>query len=95
MTGTDPVKVTVVTAAACHFCQDAQAALAELARAYPLAIHVVAADSGEGQGLLHAHGAGMFPLVLVDAAFFSAGRLPRHKLARLLARTVPAPAKAS
>jgi hypothetical protein len=28
----------------------------------------------------------MFPLVLVDGAFFSSGRLPRKKLARLLDR---------
>jgi hypothetical protein len=90
MTGTEPVKVTVVTAEACHFCDDARAALAELADAYPLAIHVVPAGSGEGQALLHAHGAGMFPLVLVDGAFFSAGRLPRRKLARMLSRRVPA-----
>jgi len=45
----------------------------------------VAADSPAGQALLHRHGTGMFPLVLVDGAFFSAGRLARRKLARLLA----------
>jgi len=33
----------------------------------------------------------MFPLVLVDDAFFSTGRLPRGKLRRLLG-TVPAAA---
>ena len=94
MTSTGPVRITVVTADACHFCDDAQAALAELARAYPLTVRPVAADSTDGQALLHAHGAGMFPLILVDGAFFSAGRLPRRKLARLLARKAPAPAKA-
>jgi thiol-disulfide isomerase/thioredoxin len=87
---TVPVRVTVVTAPACHFCDDAQAALAELAQAYPLAVQMVAADSRDGQALLHAHSAGMFPLVLVDEAFFSAGRLPRRKLARLLASRAPA-----
>ena len=95
MTGREPVKVTVVTAEACHFCDDARAALAELAHVYPLAIHVVPAVSSEGQALLHAHSAGMFPLVLVEEAFFSAGRFPRRKFARLLARNAPAPAKAS
>ena len=85
MTSTDPVQVTVVTAPSCHFCEDARAALAELAQVYPLAVRLVAADSGDGQVLLSAHGIGMFPLVLVDGAFFSAGRLPRRKLTRLLA----------
>ncbi len=36
-------------------------------------------------------GPGMFPLVLVDGAFFSVGRLPRKKLRKLLvARAVVA-----
>jgi len=77
--------VTVVTAPACHFCDDAQAALAGLAQEYTITLQLVAADSPAGQALLHRHGTGMFPLVLVDGAFFSAGRLPRRKLARLLA----------
>jgi hypothetical protein len=77
--------VTVVTAPACHFCDDAQAALAELARAYPLEVRLVDAGCDAGQELAARHAAGMFPLVLVDGAFFSAGRLPRRKLARLLA----------
>ena len=63
-----PVQVTVVTAPACHFCQDAQAALAELGQDHPLAVRLVTAESSDGQALLHAHGAGMFPLVLVDGA---------------------------
>jgi hypothetical protein len=85
MTSTDPVQVTMVTAPACHFCEDAQAALTELARVYRLEVRLVAADSSDGQALLHACGAGMFPLVLVGGAFFSEGRLPRRKLTRLLA----------
>jgi hypothetical protein len=77
--------VTVVTAPACHFCEDAQEALAGLAREYPLAVAEVPVTSPAGHALLREHGRGMFPLVLVDGAFFSAGRLPRRKLARLLA----------
>jgi len=92
VTSTDPVQVTLVTAPACHFCEDAQATLAELAQDCPLSLREVAAESSEGQALLHAHGAGMFPLVLVDGAFFSAGRLPRRKLARLLTRPASTPA---
>jgi hypothetical protein len=79
------VRVTLVTAPACHFCADAQAALETLARQHPLAIDEIAADSLAGQALLREHGTGMFPLVMVDGDFFAAGRLPRGKLARLLA----------
>ncbi len=80
-----PARVTLVTAPACHFCEDARAALETLAQQYPLAAEETAADSPAGQALLHEHGTGMFPLVLVDGDFFAAGRLPRRKLARLLA----------
>ena len=94
MTSAGPVRVTVVTAPACHFCEDAQAALTEMAQIRPLAVRLVDAESPAGQALLSAHGTGMFPLVLVDGVFFSAGRLPRRKLARLLAQKVPARAGA-
>jgi glutaredoxin len=80
-----PAGVTVVTTPACHYCADAQEALAMLARDFPLTVAEAAADSPEGQALLRQHGTGMFPLVLVDGDFFSAGRLPRRKLTRLLA----------
>jgi glutaredoxin len=91
MTSAELPQVTVVTSPTCHFCYDAKAALAELGRVYPLAVRLIEAESSDGQALLHAHGAGMFPLVLVDGAFFSAGRLPRRKLARLLAARAAAP----
>ncbi len=81
--GDGPV-VTVVHTTACHFCDDARQALGELAREYPLRVVTVAADAPEGQRLLAEHRVGMFPLVLLDGAFFSQGRLPRRKLRKLL-----------
>lgn len=95
METTGLAQVTVVTAPACHFCEEAQAILAGLAHQYPLTVHLVAAASQSGQVLLGRHGSGMFPLVLVDGEFFSAGRLPRRKLARLLAARAGAPAGAA
>ena len=77
--------ITLVEAPACHFCADAQQALAELARQHPVRIDLVAADSDTGQQLIGEHRPAMFPLVLVDGGFFSAGRLPRRKLQALLA----------
>jgi hypothetical protein len=81
--------ITLVHTPACHLCADAQAALAELGRHVPIQVDLVAANSEAGQALVGAHRPGMFPLVLVDGVFFSAGRLPRRKLhALLVARSV-------
>ena len=85
MTSSGPTQVTVVTAPACHFCEDALDVLTGLGTVYRLRVEEVAAGSPAGQVLLRRHGTGMFPLVLVDGEFFSAGRLPRRKLGRLLA----------
>lgn len=76
--------VTVVYASACHLCDDAEAALAELAARYPLEITRVDVRSPQGAALVRRHRAPMNPLVLVDGRVFSWGRLPRRKLRRLL-----------
>jgi hypothetical protein len=76
--------ITLVHAPACHFCAGAQAALSELDREFPIRVELVAADSDAGTALVGTHRPAMFPLVLVDAVFFSAGRLPRRKLRKLL-----------
>ena len=79
--------VTVVTAPGCHFCNDARQVLGAMADAgAPLRIELVDATSPAGRDLLAAHRPAMNPLVLVDGAWFSAGRLPRRKLQALLAR---------
>lgn len=87
---TNAAKVTVVHAPDCHLCDDARAALAELGRTYPLTVELVAAAEERGAALLRRHRAGLFPLVLLDGEFFSAGRLPRRKLAKLLTGRVTA-----
>lgn len=84
---TDPVRTTeviVVEAEACHFCVEAQRQLAAFAERFPLTVRVVTVDSGEGRRLLAEHRPALYPLVLVDGVFFSAGRLPRRKLEKLL-----------
>ena len=79
--------VTVVTAPGCHFCNDARQVLGAMADAgAPLRIELVDATSPAGRDLLAAHRPAMNPLVLVDGAWSSAGRLPRRKLEALLAR---------
>jgi hypothetical protein len=77
--------ITLVHAHACHFCADAEQALAELGREFPLRVELVTAASVAGQALLSEHRPAMLPLVLVDGVFFSQGRLPRRKLRTHLA----------
>ena len=85
-TSAEPARITVVESEACHFCEDAQRALTELVDSYPLTVEIVDVHSAAGQRLMRVHRASMSPLVLVDGEFFSHGRLPRRKLAKLLER---------
>lgn len=78
------VQVTLVHAEACHFCDDAGAALAEFAREYPLDIRLVPLESPEGMAAFADHRPAMSPLILVDGEYFSSGRLPRKKLRALI-----------
>lgn len=80
----DRIPVTVVHSPACHFCDDAEQALAALGRDYPIDVTVVPVESASGAALVVRHRPAMNPLVLVDGEFFSSGRLPRKKLVRLL-----------
>ena len=85
-TGQEAMKVTLVHSPACHFCDDAEEALHELSKDYPIDLWVVSIDSAIGATLVAVHRPAMNPLVLVDGAFFSSGRLPRKKLIKLLER---------
>ena len=82
--------ITLVHTPACHLCADAQDALTDLAEQYPLRIDLIDADSDTGQSLVGLHRPAMFPLVLIDGTFFSAGRLPRRKLQARLSALSPA-----
>jgi hypothetical protein len=82
--------ITVVRTPACHLCADAHEALTELGRTYPIRLEVLDLDTQTGQRLVGTHRPAMFPLILVDGVFFSAGRLPRRKLRALLAARAPA-----
>lgn len=65
-------------------CEDAHRVLAALAASYPLVVDAVDVRSDAGRALMASHRAAMSPLVLLDDAFFSSGRLPRRKLEKLL-----------
>ena len=79
------IRVTVVESEACHFCEDALRVLDAFAQDHELTVEVVDIRSEEGQALVQRHRPSLTPLVLVESVFFSQGRLPRRKLARLLA----------
>lgn len=78
------VRITLVPSPACHFCEDARKALAELAGRFTFELEIVPVDSPRGARLVAEHRPPLSPLVLVDGGYFSAGRLPRRKLAKLL-----------
>lgn len=90
------VRVTVVEAPACHYCDDALEALHAMAREMAstatgsllpstlLEIETVNVRDPRGAALMRDHRAAMSPLVLLDGEFFSQGRLPRRKLAAAL-----------
>ena len=78
------VAVTLVHSAACHFCDDARSALDALAHDFALEVTEIDLESADGAALVALHRPAMNPLVLVDGAYFSAGRLPRKKLTKLL-----------
>lgn len=78
--------VVVVSAPACHLCEDAVEALAELRGEYDLLVRVVDMGSPEGDAIMREHRPPMPPAVLVDGSLFSSGRLPRRKLRRFLER---------
>ena len=84
MTALPALPVVVVTAPACHFCEEAIEHLAELATRHPLDVREVEITSADGARLVAEHRPALSPLVLVDGQFFSAGRLPRRKLDALL-----------
>lgn len=77
------LEVTILHATACHLCDDAETALAELATRVPLRVVRVDAVSEAGRRLLLEHPAGMLPLILIDGRFFSSGRVPRGALHRI------------
>lgn len=83
--------LVLVVSASCHLCEDAQAAVTDLAPPFDLEVRIVDAASSEGWALLSRYGAGMLPLAILDGEWFSSGRLPRKKLQRELERRrVPA-----
>lgn len=77
-------RITMVRMPACHFCHEAEEVLGALAHAGSVELVILEVDSPDGTALIAEHRPALAPLVLLDGEYFSAGRLPKHKLARTL-----------
>jgi len=80
--------VIVLTSPVCHLCEDAVEALGDLTPEFDLTVRKVDMLSAEGKRLVDRYRPSMPPAVIVDGELFSAGRLPRKKLRRLLERNL-------
>ncbi|HEX9123618.1 MAG TPA: glutaredoxin family protein [Actinomycetota bacterium] len=78
--------VIVLTSPACHLCEDALQALAELPAELGLSVREVEMLSPEGRELVERFRPSTPPGVIIDGSLFSSGRLPRKKLRRYLER---------
>jgi alkyl hydroperoxide reductase subunit AhpF len=76
----------VVRSPACHLCEDAIETLREMGPTFPLDVRLVEIDSEEGRAIVARHRPALSPAVVIDGRLFSAGRLPRKKLLRMLER---------
>lgn len=70
-----PIRVTVVEAEACHFCEAAREAISRVAEDIPLAVTYIPSRSARGLALIQQHRAAVAPLVLIEDQFVSNGRL--------------------
>lgn len=83
--------ITVLTAPACHYCAQAKATLAQVARDVPLEVEYVDIGSPRGQQLVERSGLAFPPGVLIDGEPFSYGRLSERALRRALAARADQP----
>lgn len=79
-------EVLVLSAPACHLCEDAIDALGRLEPEFTIRVRVIGMETPEGHELSRLYRPAMPPAVIVDGVLFSVGRLPRNKLRKLLER---------
>jgi hypothetical protein len=81
------VRVSLLTAAHCHLCEQAKEVLDRVGANYDIEVETLSADSEQGQALMLEHLIAFPPGVLLDGKAFSYGRLSERKLRRELDRT--------
>ena len=84
--------VTLLTAPACHLCDQAQKILVRVIEDYELTVETVPITTEQGRRLVAEHRVAFPPGVLIDGRTFSFGRLSERRLRRELERRkVPTP----
>ncbi|MHB8643468.1 MAG: glutaredoxin family protein [Gaiellaceae bacterium] len=78
-------EIILLTKDECHFCEQAKEVLARIAIEQPLEIREVRLESDEGGRLAAEAGAPFPPVVFLDGAPFSYGRLSERRLRKALA----------
>lgn len=77
-------EVVLLTKEDCHFCEQAKHILGRLRGEYDLSVREVALDSEEGRSLALQSAAPFPPVVFVNGATFSYGRLSERRLRKAL-----------
>ena len=83
------IEVLVLTAEGCHWCADAEAMLARLAREFDLRVTTQSAETETGRALAMANSALFPPVLFVNGVFAQYGRPSERKL-RAVMRAVGA-----
>ena len=77
-------EIVLLTKADCHFCEQAKDILTRMRGEFELRLREVPLESDEGRDLALKSGAPFPPVVFVDGAPFSYGRLSERKLRKAL-----------
>ena len=77
-------EVVLLTKEDCHFCEQAKDVLARLRSEYDLCVREVAIESEEGRSLALESAVPFPPVVFLNGATFSYGRLSERKLRKAL-----------
>jgi hypothetical protein len=84
------IRVQLVTAPGCHFCDEAQRTLHVLEDRFPLTIDLVPLMSDSGRDLVARHRVPFPPILLIEGAFFGFGRLSQRRLEQRLIQLMTA-----
>lgn len=82
----DVLRVTLVTASACHLCGHAREILTRISRTWPVALSEVQWASPDGQQLVRRDGVPFPPALYIDGALVGYGRVSEGRLRRILER---------
>ena len=80
------MRITILTQASCHACDQAKLVLSRLAADYSFQVETIGLDTDKGRALAARNGIIFAPGILIDGVMFSYGRLSEKKLRHHLSR---------